>query len=473
MKGLVRDFWTTYYANSPFKCPKGSIIPYIYVLTHRLVFGHFIQNAIANLFVHFENRLHAKKSMRIKRIEIKLITVFFAIISFGLEVFAQQMPQPIVRQRPVAQSDSTWWYIALGVLGAALVGAIIVLLRNKKTSAETKSAEQIKQKRKETDALIDGTGSVDAEKEMEWLRQNHLLIDKRKKREVANKKRQARSKIEELRKKGERLLKEDTENLPNHGVKDIQVGYSDLPIHGIYKLEAPSPFEQLPISHDEHLLDAIYQTHEEDEEDEMVRELAVKILAAFCTQNSVEALSQVALYDLSAPLRVKALIILGEFDHESVFESVLLACADPSREVRAAAARTMINLSFDRPSAWVRIIATGEYGRMRQAARAAIESGFVERSIDRLLHNDLKQAYESYALLALLIKSGETELIFQVLENHKDVNVRLALLHVLATLREPSTYSKLYELSLRKGMPKELDEELKLVVEELKILPNS
>ncbi len=43
-------------------------------------------------------------------------------------------------------------------------------------------------------------------------------------------------------------------------------------------------------------------------------------MAVFKAENSVEVLSQVALEDLSSNLRSKVVSILGDFDHESLFE---------------------------------------------------------------------------------------------------------------------------------------------------------
>ena len=73
----------------------------------------------------------------------------------------------------------------------------------------------------------------------------------------------------------------------------------------------PTP---IPAPSDDALMSAVEQTQDEYEEDEEIRDLAVRILAAFKTRNSVEALSQVALYDLSSNLRSKAVSILADFD---------------------------------------------------------------------------------------------------------------------------------------------------------------
>ena len=67
---------------------------------------------------------------------------------------------------------------------------------------------------------------------------------------------------------------------------------------------------------------------------------------------------------------------------------------------------------------------------MSHAARAAIESGIVVKSLDRLVNEDLKIAYEAFALISLLIKAGETDIIFAAISRHKDERVKFALLHV-------------------------------------------
>lgn len=224
--------------------------------------------------------------------------------------------------------------------------------------------------------------------------------------------------------------------------------YAQLPINSFIELRPAGPFEPLPESDDPAVLDAIEQVNDEYETDEAVRDLALRILTAFRTRNSVESLSQIALYDLSSNLRSRAVATLTDFDHESVFETILLACADPTREVRAAAARGLFKLNFDRAKAWKRIIETNDEFRMSHAARAALESGIVVKSFDRLVHEDRKIAYEAFCLVSLLIKSGETEQIFKSIRTHKDERVRFALLHVLKVVRDHRTLVELQSVNL-------------------------
>ncbi|MEJ7624313.1 MAG: HEAT repeat domain-containing protein [Pyrinomonadaceae bacterium] len=237
--------------------------------------------------------------------------------------------------------------------------------------------------------------------------------------------------------------------------------YVQLPVNSFSDLSPSEQYEVLPLSNDESLVNAIDQANDEFEEDENVRELSLRILARFRTRNSIDALSEIALYDLSANLRSKAVTSLTEFDHESVFEAILLACADPTREVRAAAARGLFRLNFDRAEAWKRIIDANDEFRMSHAARAAIESGIVVKSFDRLVHDDLKIAYEAYSLVVLLIKAGETREIFEAITTNRDERVKFALLHVLKVVRDERTLVPLHELLETPNIPAEVVERAK------------
>lgn len=230
---------------------------------------------------------------------------------------------------------------------------------------------------------------------------------------------------------------------------EVKEGFAALPVSSFTKLQRANAFIQLPESHDLSLINAIDQTNEESEEDAQVRTGALKLLSSFKTSNSVAAIAQMALYDLSSKLRSDAVQVLADMDHESGFETIVTCCADPTREVRASAARALFKLTFDRAQAWVRIVESGDIARMRHAARSAIEGDLVLRSFDRLVHTDRKNAYEAFALTALLVKAGEAAPVYEAIGSHRDENVRLALLHVLQVIRSEATYDGLSDLMNR------------------------
>lgn len=368
---------------------------------------------------------------------------FFITVAFNNSIHAQN---PALKNN---EEDYTWWYITLFGLIAALSVTVLIWLKKKKSAPQDKIEKQSLENNSYDDSL-----SFDADKELEWLRKNRKAVSSRKKAASRN----------SLQKNA------SPDAVKNNRVEEIPVPLNiellndiALPIFDFKQIEPAAKVEPLPLSNEESLLNAIEQSQDEYEEDEEVREVALRILAAFRTRNSVESLSQVAAYDLSSALRSKAVSTLSEFDHESVFEGVLLACADPTREVRAAAARAFSRLTFDRADAWVRIIETNEPGRMIHASRAAIEGGFVERSFDRLTHRDKKLAYEAFALVALLIKAGEVQQILDTLNTYRDLQVKRAIVHVLSVVKNETAISILTNLIENKETPEDLRKEAEKV----------
>ena len=369
-----------------------------------------------------------------------------AFSTFAISAAAQP---GAVKESDIVDAGVWSWLWILLIVAAGLGGAFYFWSKSKK-GADKPDLSYVNryQNYYSSDSYdIEGEG-VDAEKELEWLR-------RARKSSVKIPRINVRPKAQE---KGRDTFQSSSVPPPSPGSmssasldtkafqdKMRKLQYAQLPINSFSQLKPSKIYDPLPLSNDRSLLNAIEQADEEFEEDESVRELAVRILTAFRTRNSVEALSQIALYDLSSNLRSKAVSTLTDFDHESVFEGILLACADPTREVRAAAARGLFRLNFDRADAWKRIIETNDEFRMSHAARAAIESGIVVKSFDRLVHEDMKVAYEAFALTVLVIKAGETVEVFDSLRNHKDERVKFALLHVLKVLKDEKSFAKLKE----------------------------
>lgn len=414
-------------------------------------------------------------SFRYHQFLVKFTALILFVLSAGSEILAQtQTRVPPAAVQP--EEDYTWWYVLLFVLVLSLAGAVMWMLKTKKAEKEAVSNISKKEKMMSENNAWD-TNSLDADKEMEWYRRHKKAVGNSSKKPLS-KKPAKKNLADNLPKTGnifnrpvaagEEVL-EFTESEVQEKLQSLH--FNQLPIFRLQKLERARPFAPLSISNDEDLMSAIEQAHDEFEEDEEIRDLAVRILTRFKTRNSVEALSQVALYDLSSNLRSKSVSVLTDFDHESVFETILLCCADPTREVRAAAARGLFRLSFDRADAWSRIAETGDEFRMRQAVLAAKEADLVKRSFDRLVHQDQKIAYEAVTLLALMLKAGETEVIFKAIETHHDSNVKLALVHVVGLAKEEETLGCLYEILEKSSITKELKNKIDEVIESFEMIP--
>ncbi|MEO6656215.1 MAG: HEAT repeat domain-containing protein [Pyrinomonadaceae bacterium] len=358
-------------------------------------------------------------------------------------------------------SSDRWIFMMFFVVAVGLGGAAYFWRKSKKGLEEPKYNYENRYSNYYNNESYNIEG-VDAEKELEWLRKAKKQSSPSAKMTFGPKKTsKTDSKPTVAGTAGMGGQKIDTKDFQER-MRKLQ--YAQLPINSFSKLSTAKQYEPLPESNDPSVLSAIEQVSEEFEEDEAVRELSLRILTAFRTRNSIEALSQIALYDLSSNLRSKAVTTLTDFDHESVFEPLLLACADPTREVRAASARGLFRLNFDRADAWKRIIETGDEFRRSHAARAAIESGIVVKSFDRLVHDDIKVAYEAFALVSLMIKAGETREILDAIKTHKDERVKFALLHVLRVHKDERIVPQLHNLLKSNILPPEVSDRIHDVI---------
>ena len=183
------------------------------------------------------------------------------------------------------------------------------------------------------------------------------------------------------------------------------------------------------------------------------RSEALKTLVQFRVKSAVDAIAQVARHDPEATIRSMAISSLGSINHESVFPSVLIGMADDSREVRAAAARSLNRLSFDRADAYVRVIETGDEETIRNVAKACIQAGIVSQNLDRLTNSDHRQAYETFSLISLLAKARMNEPVLDAIVSHPRNDVRLKAVHLLACTGYPETFEQLRELAELEDTP--------------------
>src|SRR5262249_26478243 len=112
-----------------------------------------------------------------------------------------------------------------------------------------------------------------------------------------------------------------------------------------------------------------------------------------------------------------------------VFPAILIAMADDSREVRAAAARSLSRLSFDRADAYIRVANSGDQDLLREVADACVKA-IAKQEIDRLSRSD-HQAYEAMAVVSLLLKANGYEPLLDAGANHPSMDVRLTIIQLL------------------------------------------
>jgi len=215
-------------------------------------------------------------------------------------------------------------------------------------------------------------------------------------------------------------------------------------------LEKLVSFEDLPAgSDDPELAEALAQIENADVN---ARGMIAQRLSMYPVQRSVLALTSMVVSDPEPSVRAAAVASLASIDHESVFAPVLLALADETRIVQAAAARTMTSLHFDRADAYVRVMETSSPELLHQVAQACIKTGIAAQAVDRLASEDRHQAYEAFSLFSLLARANEVGPIIDVIEHHQDEEARLCAVRVINLAGSPAIAPKLREIVSQEGM---------------------
>ena len=239
-------------------------------------------------------------------------------------------------------------------------------------------------------------------------------------------------------------------------IDPAQLGAGDAlsVIEQITQLEPASFVEELPEhSDDEQLNRALSLLGSVDVQE---RAEALKALAQFRVRSSVEAITRLARHETEPNLRAIAIFSLGAIDHESVFAAILIGMADESREVRAAAARALNRLSFDRADAYIRVIETSDEETITNVAKACIQAGIVSQNVDRVASSDYRQAYETFSLICLLAKANMNDPILNAIVDHPNMDVRLKAVHLLAATGQPGIFEHLRQLAVRDGVREEV-----------------
>jgi HEAT repeat protein len=210
-------------------------------------------------------------------------------------------------------------------------------------------------------------------------------------------------------------------------------------------------YEELPESvEDETLSAALVRLESTDAE---TRATAARQLAQFQVGCAVRALAASAQSDGEPAVRSSAVTSLGLINHESVFASVIVALADEAREVRAAAARALSRLSFDRTDAYVRLVETADPRTLRDVAHACVKAGLAAQALSRLTSEDRRQAYEAFSLLSLCVTGGEPQLLIDAVESHQNIDTRLTCIQLLGDSKVEDVREQLRRLAGAAAVP--------------------
>lgn len=153
---------------------------------------------------------------------------------------------------------------------------------------------------------------------------------------------------------------------------------------------------------------------------------------------------------------LRALATLSSVRNEqSSVETITASLQDPSATVRAAAVRALYSHNPDFATSFLNsAIRESSPEERRSLGAAIVDSGLLEE--DQSTTPGDRTFYSTLSVLFLLAKTGEVASLINVIRNHSNLNLRLALINTLAASKAPDVNPAFQQLLLDPSLPKEV-----------------
>jgi HEAT repeat protein len=138
-------------------------------------------------------------------------------------------------------------------------------------------------------------------------------------------------------------------------------------------------------------------------------------------------------------------------------EDIAESLEDSSKEVRNAAVRALYSVNPEYAASFFNgVLREGPSERRRRIGAALAGSGLVSEAIQQLKSGRQQNVYGIISLLFLVAKAGEAQPLVSVLEEHPSIELRLALIELLALSGDASIVPTFRRLALRSALPSEV-----------------
>ena len=139
------------------------------------------------------------------------------------------------------------------------------------------------------------------------------------------------------------------------------------------------------------------------------------------------------------------------------FEQIAELLDDPSAEVRQKAVRDLYEMDPDQAATLVNnALRDGLPEERRRIGSALADSGLLYEAIDDLMAENHESCYGAFSLLFLVAKAGVVEPLSAVIEKHPSLDLRLAVIRLLATSGEPAVATTLQRVAVNNSLAPEL-----------------
>ncbi|HVS20668.1 MAG TPA: HEAT repeat domain-containing protein, partial [Pyrinomonadaceae bacterium] len=154
--------------------------------------------------------------------------------------------------------------------------------------------------------------------------------------------------------------------------------------------------------------------------------------------------------------RAAAVADLARFGGEDSFRHITAAFDDQSAEVRSAAARALFEIQDDRAAAFTRALREATPERRRKIGASIASSGLASEAIRNLTGESRDKTYDAFSLLFLMSKAGEVQPLMRAIEEHSNIEVRLAVVKLLALSGQPDILPAFRRMAVRGSLPPEV-----------------
>ncbi len=154
--------------------------------------------------------------------------------------------------------------------------------------------------------------------------------------------------------------------------------------------------------------------------------------------------------------RSAALTDLARLGGEDAFRYISRAFEDQSEDVRNTAVRALYDLQSDRAASFTRALREGSADRRRKIGAALAASGLASEAITNLTGESREKTYDAFSLLFLMAKAGEVQPLMKAIEDYPNLEVRLAVVKLLALSGQPEIVPAFRRLAVRGSLPSEV-----------------
>ena len=139
------------------------------------------------------------------------------------------------------------------------------------------------------------------------------------------------------------------------------------------------------------------------------------------------------------------------------FRDIQLLLEDESAATRQWAVRKLYELDADLAATRVNYaLKDGSPQQRRNIGTALADSGLLFEAIDDLMAENHERCYGAFSLLFLVAKAGVVQPLVSVIENHPNIELRLAVIRLLASSKETQVVSSLQAIANNASLPPEL-----------------